>query len=279
MANTVSDWGVAFMTSIMGALTALLGAVPRIIGFLVIVLVGWFIASLIAKGVAILLRSVRFNELAQRAGLSDFVDKMGVRSDSAGFLASIAKWFVRLIALVVAFDALGLPAVSQVLQQFLLWLPNAVVALVVLVIGGLAAKALSSLVHASAASAQLGNPRLLAKVASTLTWAFTIVVAVNQLGIARALVNTLFMAAVGAIALALGLAFGLGSRDTAGKIVRDWYERRSPRGSAQEAIESAAGIVTQARGAGEAEIRSAPSDRGVQRAGPATLERSSPGSG
>lgn len=261
MANTVSDWGAAFMTSMTGALGALLGAVPRIIGFLVIILAGWFIASLIAKGVAILLRSVKFNELAQRAGLSDFVNKTGVRSDSAGFLAGIAKWFVRLIALVVAFDALGLPAVSQVLQQFLLWLPNAVVALVVLVIGGLAAKALSSLVQASAASAQLGNPQFLAKVASTLTWAFTIVVAVNQLGIAQALVNTLFMAAVGAIALALGLAFGLGARDTAGKIVRDWYARRSPPGGAQDALERAAGLVTQNRGSAEAQIRDAAADR------------------
>jgi len=261
VANTVSDWGSAFMTSMATALAALLGAVPRIVGFLVILLVGWVIASLIAKGVAMLLRSVKFNELAQRAGLSDFVNKMGMRVDSAGFLAGIAKWFVRLIALVVAFDALGLPAVSQVLQDFLLWLPNAVVALVVLVIGGLAAKALSSLVRGATATGQLGNPETLSKVASTLTWAFTIVVAVNQLGIARALVNTLFMAAVGAIALALGLAFGLGGRDTAGRIVRDWYERgRQSRGSAREALENASEMVK----------------RTPQRPSTATLERSPP---
>jgi hypothetical protein len=237
------------MTSTAGALAAFLAAIPRIVGFLVVILVGWFIASLIAKGIAMLLRSVKFNELAQKAGFSDFVVNMGVRSDSAGLLAGIVKWFVRLIALVVAFDALGLPAVSQVLEQFLLWLPNAVVALVVLVIGGLAANALASVVRGAAASGQLGNPEILAKVAKTLTWAFTIVVAVNQLGIAQALVNTLFMATVGAIALALGLAFGLGGRDTAGKIVRDWYDRsQQPRSAAREALESAAaaGMVSPA---------------------------------
>jgi hypothetical protein len=253
--NTVSNWGTAFMTSMSAALSAFLGAVPRLVGFAVILIVGWFIASLIAKGVAVLLRSVRFNDLAQRAGLSQFVNQMGVKSDSAGVIAGIAKWFVRLIALVVAFDALGLPAVSQILREFLLWMPNLVVALVVLVIGGLAAKALSSLVRGTASSARLENPNLLAKVASTLVWAFAVVVAVNQLGIAQTLVNTLFMATVGAIALALGLAFGLGGRETAGEIVRKWYERsQRSAGSAREAIESAAGMVRQERHEGIAEV-------------------------
>lgn len=125
----------------------------------------------------------------------------------------------------VAFDALGLPAVSDVLRQLLLWLPNVVVALVVLVIGGLAAVALSRVVRGAAAKSALGDADLLAKVASGLVWAFAIVVAVNQIGIATTLVNTLFMAVVGAIALALGLSFGLGGRDTAAEIVRRWYSQ------------------------------------------------------
>jgi Conserved TM helix len=137
----------------------------------------------------------------------------------------VVKWFIRLIALVVAFDALGLPAVSDVLRQLLLWLPNVVVALVVLVIGGLLSSALSNVVKGAAAKSSLGNPELLAKVASALVWAFAIVVAVNQIGIATALVNTLFMAVVGAIALALGLAFGLGGRETAADIVSNWYHK------------------------------------------------------
>jgi hypothetical protein len=173
--------------------------------------------------VATLLRAIKFNDLARRAGLSDLVQNMGVNSDAAGFLANLAKWFVRLIVLVTAFDALGLPAVSQVLQQLLLWLPDLVVALVVLVIGGLAANALASLVRGATAESGLGNPNLLASIARVAVWAFAIVVAVNQIGVAATLVNTLFMANVGALALALGLAFGLGGRETAADMVRDWY--------------------------------------------------------
>ena len=148
-----------------------------------------------------------------------------IPQDSAGFIANLAKWFIRLTVLVSAFDALGLPAVSQVLEQLLMWLPNLVVALVVLVLAGLAANALAGLVRGATAESGLGNPDLLANIARIAVWAFAIVVAVNQIGIATALVNTLFMATVGAIALALGLSFGLGGRDTAAQIVRGWYER------------------------------------------------------
>ena len=228
MPPAVTHWSDAMFTSLAAAMALLFSAVPKIIGFLLIIVAGWFIASLIERGLAALLRSIHFNDLAERAGLSDFIRRMGMNTDAAGMIGLVVKWFVRLIALVVAFDALGLPAVSEVLRQLLLWLPNVVVALVVLVIGGLAARALSNVVRGAASEADLSNADFLAKAAAVVVWAFAIVVAVNQLGIATELVNTLFMAVVGALALAMGLAFGLGGRDTAAEIVRKWY------GKAQE---------------------------------------------
>ena len=221
----INDWATALTTSLATALGLFLGAIPRIIGFLVIVILGWLISGALAAGVAALLRAVRFNVLAQNAGIQGFINNMGLRTDAAGFLANIVKWFVRLIVLVVAFDALGLPAVSEVLQQFLLWIPNLVVAVVVLVIAGLAANAVSNLVRGATAQAGFDNPDTLATIARVAVWSFGIVVAVNQIGVAQELVNTLFMGFVGALALAAGLAFGLGGRDTAGQIVQNWYNR------------------------------------------------------
>jgi hypothetical protein len=170
---------------------------------------------------------VKFNDLAQRSGFAVFVQNMGADIDSAGMIAATVKWFIRLVTLVVAFDALGLPAVSDVLRQLVLWLPNVIVALVVLVIAGLAASALGRIVRGAATEGGLEDPNLLAKIASGLIWAFGIVVAVNQIGVATSIVNILFMAIVGALALALGLAFGLGGRDTASQILRNWYNNRA----------------------------------------------------
>src|SRR3954447_24295081 len=202
------------MTSTAAALALFLGAIPKIIGFLVILLIGWLIAGALAGVVANLLRAVKFNELAERSGFSGFVRNMGIHTDAAGVIATAVRWFVRLIVLVVAFDALGLPAVSQVLQQLLLWVPNLIVAIMVLVIGGLAANALAGLIRGATAQAGLGNPDLLSNIARVAVLAFAIIIAVNQIGIATELVNTLFMGFVGALALAAGLAFGLGGRDT-----------------------------------------------------------------
>ena len=221
----VSDWGQAIMTCVASALALLLGAVPKVIGFAVILIFGWIIASALATAVAAILRTVTFNQLAQRAGFSGFVQKMGVHTDAAGFLATLVKWFVRLSVLVTASDALGLPAVSQVLEQILLWLPNLVVALVVLVIAGLAANVLAGLVRGPPAESGLGDPDMLATIARVAVWAFAIVIAVNQIGIATTIVNTLFMATLGAVAVAFALAFGLDGRETAAQIVQGWYQR------------------------------------------------------
>lgn len=232
-----------FRASLARATETFLAAIPRVLGFLLILIVGWIISSLLAKGVTALLHAVRFNDLARRSGFADFVQKMGVRSDSAGVIAAIAKWFVRLITLVVAFDMLGLPAVSSVLQQLLLWLPNLVVGLVVLVVGGLAANALSRLVRGATAEAGFSNPDVLATVARVAVWSFAIVVALNQLGIATELINILLVGVVGALALASGLAFGLGGRDRAARILDGLgrqVEQSGPRleRAAQAAVES-----------------------------------------
>src|ERR687894_1853513 len=215
----VRDMGEALRASLANALGMFMSAIPRVIGFALVLIIGWFVASLIAKGVAALLRAIKFNDLAERSGFAGFVQNTGVRRDSAGVVADLAKWFVRLIVLVVAFDTLGLPAVSGVLQQLLLWLPNLIVALVVLVIGGLAAGALSRLVRGATAQAGFSNPDTLATVTKVAVWGFAIVVAVNQLGIATTLINTLLIGIVGAFSIAFGLAFGLGGRERAAQML------------------------------------------------------------
>jgi hypothetical protein len=243
--------GEALRASLANALSMFLSAIPRIIGFAIVLLVGWFVASLIAKGVAALLRAIKFNDLAHRSGFGGFVQKMGVRRDPAGVIADVAKWFVRLITLVVAFDTLGLPAVSGVLQRLLLWLPNLIVALAVLVIGGLAAGALSRLVRGATAQGGFANPDTLATVAKVAVWGFAIIVAVNQLGIATNLINILVIGVIGALALASGLAFGLGGREKAAAVLDRASRQAEAAGPQLSRAASAAGDQARAM-AGEA---------------------------
>jgi hypothetical protein len=243
--TTVYDWGQAVMTSTATALALFLSAIPKLIGFAAILIIGWLIAGALTGLTARLLRLVRFNDLAERSGLSGFVRNMGVYTDASGVMATVVNWFLRLIVLVVAFDALGLAAVSDVLRQFLLWIPNLFVALVVLVIAGLLANVVYRLVRGAMAEAGFDHPEMLGTIARFAVWAFGIVIAVNQIGVATTLVNTLFMGIVAALALGFGLAFGLGGRDTAGEIVRDCYRGLRQTGPRITQAADAAGRQTQ----------------------------------
>ena len=146
---------------------------------------------------------------------------MGVRMDAAGILGKIVYWFILLIFLVPAADALGLPAVSNILNTLVAYIPNVFVAILVLFLGTLAATVVADLVRGTVASANIGNPDILAGVARWAIMGFAALIALEQLKIAPALINELFGAVVAAAAIAFGLAFGLGGQEAA----RRWLAR------------------------------------------------------
>ena len=195
--------------------------IPKLIGFLVILIVGLIIAALLAKAVTFLLRKVGFDRMSDRIGLTRFEQRLGVRMDTAGVLGKIVYWFIVLIFLVPAADALGVPAVSNVLNQLVAYIPNVFVAILVLFLGALAATVVADLVRGAVASANIGNPNIFAMIARWAIIAFAALVALEQLKITPDLINELFGAVVLALAIAFGLAFGLGGQETA----RRWLAR------------------------------------------------------
>src|SRR5258706_5282093 len=141
----------ALMASFRGGFSMILSAITRILGFIVVVAIGWFVSTILARAVTGLLRAIRFDELARKSGLADFLAKMSTGTDSAGVVAGLVKWLVRIVVLLVAFDVLGLPAVSDVMRQLLLWLPDLVGAIFVLVIRGIATRGLGNIVRGGSA--------------------------------------------------------------------------------------------------------------------------------
>jgi len=218
---TVTNWGEAIFTALTNALNLLLAFIPKFLGFLVILIVGLIIASLVSKAVTFLLRKVGFDNMANRIGLTRFEQRMGVKLDPAGVLGKIVYWFLFLIFLIPATDALGLPSVSNILNQLVAYIPNVFVAILVLFLGTLAATFVSDIVRGAMASTNIGNPNLFANIARWAIIGFASLIALEQLQIAPALINELFGAVVAAAAIAFGLAFGLGGQDTA----RRWLSR------------------------------------------------------
>ncbi len=185
------------------------------------VITNWGEAILSALSLTFLLRKIGFDRLGERIGLTRLEQRMGVKMDSAGILGKIVYWFLLLVFLVPAADALGLPAVSTILNQLIAYIPNVFVAILVLFLGALAATVVADIVRGATASANVGNPNLFANLARYAIIGFAALIALEQLQIAPALLNILFTAIVGSAAIALGLAFGLGGQDTA----RKWLSR------------------------------------------------------
>ena len=215
----ITNWGSAILTSFTNALNLVFAFIPKLISFLVILLVGWIVASVVSKAVTFLLRKIGFDRLSERIGLSRLEQRMGLRMDAAGVLGKVVYWFIFLIFLVPAVDALGLTTVSNILNQIIAYIPNVFVAIVVLFLGTLAATFVADLVRGATASTNMGNPNMYAAIARWAIMGFVAIIALEQLQIAPALLNELFGAVVAAAALAFGLAFGLGGRETAQRLL------------------------------------------------------------
>jgi hypothetical protein len=207
--------------------------IPKFIGFLVILLVGWIIASMVSRALTFLLRKIGFDRLSARIGLTRLEQQMGLRMDTAAILEKIVYWFLFLMFLVPAVDALGLTTVSAVLSSLIAYIPNVFVAILVLFLGTLLATFVADIVRGATASANMGNPTIFAGIARWAIIGFAALVALEQLQIAPALINVLFTVIVGAVALAFVLAFGLGGRQTAER----WLNRT------ENAVSSAANQV------------------------------------
>ena len=211
----VENIGVSIVNALNDAVKLILTFIPRLVGFLVILIVGLIIATVISKALTLVLRKVGFDRLANRIGLTRFEQRMGISLDPAGVLGKIVYWFLLLIFLVPAADALGLPAVSNILNQLIAYIPNVFVAILVLFLGTLAAMFVADIVRGATATANIGNPSIFAGIARWAIIGFAALIALEQLQIAPALINELFGAIVAAVALAFALAFGLGGRETA----------------------------------------------------------------
>ncbi len=215
----VTDYGVAFVTSIAALLVTLLGFIPRLIGALIIIWIGWFVAGIIYRVVTALLRKLHVDEIAQRAGITAFLARGNVQTDAAGLIGDLAKWFVRLIFLEAAFNALGMPQVVGVINSIILFIPNLIVALIILFIGILAARFLRDVVRSMAQGAGMTGAPTIANITYFAVMAFFFIAAISQIGVATGLLDILFSAAVGGLSLALALAFGLGGRDAAARAI------------------------------------------------------------
>ena len=220
--NTVTDWTGSLLHGLTVGVDRFVRGIPTVLGALVILVIGWMIAGWLAKLGTRFFRAVHVDTLSDRIKVNEFLERAGTRMKASDVLGEVVKWVLRLVFIEMAADQLSLPQVTVVINRMLFFVPNILVALLVLGVGAFLAQLLAGVVRGAAAQAGWRNADLVAKLASGAVMAFAIIAALNQLNISPVVVNTLYIGLVAALALALGLAFGLGGRETAARLTEQW---------------------------------------------------------
>lgn len=185
---------------------------PRLVAAIVVFLVGWLIAVLIGKLAFHVVKMLQIDRALDSVGFKKAWERSGFKLNSSFFFYELVKWFFIVVFLMAAANILGLNEVSQFLKTVVLYIPNVIVAAVILLIGILVAKFLEGLVMASVKAAELVSANFLGALTKWAVVIFSLLVALAQLGIAEDIVRIIVVGIVAAVSVALGLAFGLGGQ-------------------------------------------------------------------
>ncbi|MBP6869209.1 MAG: hypothetical protein KBC16_03845 [Candidatus Pacebacteria bacterium] len=217
----LTTWAQVLNQSFMNLFFGLIAYIPQLLGAIVVFIIGWIIGAALGRVVAQVIGSLRVDQALRAAGVERVLERAGFQLNSGAFLGMLIKWFFVLAFLIAALDVLGLTQVTMFLTAVVLgYLPRVIVAVLILLAAAVIAEAAQRVVSGSARAANLHAANFLGTLARWAIWIFALLAALDQLGVTP-FIQTLFTGIVVALALAFGLAFGLGGQQAAAK----WLEK------------------------------------------------------
>jgi hypothetical protein len=200
---------------------------PDFIGALIVFFIGWAIAIGLQKLVYQILRAIKIDQFLEKMGLGRAFEEAGLKLNVASWLGILVKWFLIFVFLLAATDILGLDEVSMFLRSVVNYIPNIVVAAVILVAAAWVAGILQRLIVVSISASKIKTAAFVGTIVKWAVYIFGLFAALMQLGIAPALLQTIVTGFIAMLAIAGGLAFGLGGKDQAAKIIENLKDEMS----------------------------------------------------
>jgi small-conductance mechanosensitive channel len=212
----LTTWADVLSQSFQNLFYGLVSFVPNLVVAIVIFIVGWLVGVGVGRVVEQIVNALRVDQALKATGLEKVLMRAGFTLSAGKFLGTLVKWFFIIVFLVASLDVLHLTTVNLFISDVVLgYLPQVIVAVLILLVAAVIAEAVRRVVEGSAKAAQLHAAGFLGKVAQYAIWIFAVLAALAQLNVATAFVQTLFTGIVIAVSLAIGLAFGLGGQKTA----------------------------------------------------------------
>ena len=214
---------VAIGDSLQQGLDAFFGFLPNLLGFLVILVIGWIVARIVKAVLVKALQGVGLDRALHSGSTGQYVERFSPGASPSRLIGSIAYWFILLGAISIAVSALKIAALTTFVSAIYSYLPNVIAALLIFVIAGALAGAVAGLVAKVMGDTPTG--KLIAAVLPALIMTIAVFMILNQLRIAPEIVMITYAAIIGAVALGMALAFGLGGRDVAARMLAGAYEK------------------------------------------------------
>ena len=216
----IQTWADVLTASFQNLGMGIIAFVPNVIVAVIIFVLGWLVGAALGRIIAQVLKAVKLDQMLKNTGLSDAVERAGFTLDTGAFLGMLVQWFFIIVFLMASLEVLGLTQVNLFLQNVVLaYLPQVIVAALILIVGAVVAQVAKSAVMGAAKAAGVHGAGAAGAVAMWAIWIFTILAVLAQLQVATAFVQTLFQGVVIAVSLAVGLAFGLGGQDAAARAI------------------------------------------------------------
>lgn len=225
--NEIQTWGEITTISLLSLWEKFINFFPTLIGAILIFIVGWAVAVILGRSVAKIVETLKIDQAFEKIGLKKKLNEAGIVLSVAAFFGGLVKWFLILVFLMATADILQLNQVTNFLNSILLYIPNVVVAVIILAAVFLIGNFVFVVVRGSTKAAGVMSATLLATISKWSIIIFGLLAALIQLGIATSLVSTIFIGIVAMLSLAGGLAFGLGGKEEAQMILRKMREEIS----------------------------------------------------
>ena len=215
------EWSIITIQALQNAWQSFLIFIPKLLGAIIIFVIGWFISIGIGKLVAEILVRLKINQFFERTGWKEALEKAELKVNLAEFIGAICKWILVIVFLSAAVEILGFYQFAVLLNRLIGWLPNLIVAIAIFVVAIIVADIIEKIIRASIKKIGVNYVGFFGLITRGGIYIFAGLMILSQLRVAPAIINAIVYAFVGMIALALGLAFGLGGKEAAGELVEE----------------------------------------------------------
>ena len=223
----ITNWSALFLNSLKVFGEQFMGALPSIIGALLILLIGWLFARLVSKGITRLLQLLSIDSLADKVNFTEFLAKANVNISPSRLIGKFVYWILLLLVIISASDAMGWNAVSNEVSKLLSYLPNLLVAIIFFIVGTSIASFLKNVIRGATGSLGISTGKLISNVVFYLLFIIVTLTALDQAGVDTSIITSNLLIILGALLIAGAISYGIASKDVLANILATFFSRRT----------------------------------------------------